>query len=119
MNDDNLHVLDGAQEGVEELTLGGLCALEDKVLGRLDCVKKRVVLIAWCWQDEDVVGRLEMSSHDRRDVRPWAKRCCLGGKIVCWERVYGLFLLLCFHGNKKVRTGCRKVDFKRQRTREV
>lgn len=73
MNDDNLHVLDGAQERVEELTLGGLCTLEDKVLCRLDCVKERVVLIAWCWQDEDVVRRLEMSSHDRRDMRPGPK----------------------------------------------
>lgn len=65
---DNLHVLDGAQERVEELALGGLGALENKVLGRLDRVKERVVLIAWCRQDEDVVRRLEMSSHDRRDV---------------------------------------------------
>lgn len=64
----NLHILDGAQERVEELALGSLGALEDKVLGRLDSVKERVVLIAWRRQDEDVLRRLEMSSHDRGDV---------------------------------------------------
>lgn len=96
----NLHVLDGAQERVEELALGGFGALEDKILGRLDCVKERVVLIAWCWQDEDVVRRLEMSSHGRRDV--WGRGPRLSSSDWVW--VYGLFLLLFFQGNEKERT---------------
>lgn len=56
----SLHVLDGTQEGVQKLALGGLCALEHKVLCGLDGVEERVVLITRRGQDEDIVRRLQM-----------------------------------------------------------
>lgn len=64
----NIHVLDGTKEAVQELVLGGLCPLEDKVLCRLDSVEQRVMLIAGSGQDEDMLGRSLMERHCEEEL---------------------------------------------------
>jgi len=64
-----LHILDSAQERVEELVLGGFCSLEDKVFCGLNSVEERVVLIARSGQDKDVLRWLQMGHGE--DVECW------------------------------------------------
>lgn len=73
----NIHVLDGTKETVQELVLGSLCPLENKVLCRLDSIEQRVVLIAGSGQDEDMVRRPLIERHCEEELNRGVVSLCL------------------------------------------